>query len=67
MVKEFGKEFKHLLHWQVGSLPVAPPRKPKEYMLKKNGRMYMYNLTLYCKPQHCTMQCTPQDTVYCTN
>ena len=44
MVKEFEKEFKHLLHWQAGSLPVAPPRKPEEYMLKTNGHMYMYNL-----------------------
>ena len=29
-----GIELLHLLHWQAGSLPVAPPRKPGIYHIQ---------------------------------
>jgi len=34
----------HLLYWQAGSLPLAPPRKPKVALLKFNSLIEFWGI-----------------------
>jgi len=46
----------HLLHWQAGSLPLAPPRKPYIYLYLSNVKVKV--------AQSCPTLCDPMDYTY---